>query len=67
MVSRRSRSGHDVALPAADSGETLGSPSARPTLTFGFGAELFVTRIGMASRLDGRRLLLTCPGSMAIS
>jgi deferrochelatase/peroxidase EfeB len=34
--------GRDVAQPAPDSGEALGLPAARLTLTFGFGAGLFV-------------------------
>jgi len=32
----------DGSVPAPDSGETLGLPSARLTLTFGFGAGLFI-------------------------
>jgi deferrochelatase/peroxidase EfeB len=34
--------GHNPAIPAPDSGEALGLPPARLTLTFGFGAGLFV-------------------------
>jgi deferrochelatase/peroxidase EfeB len=41
-------------VQAADSGETLGAPPARLTVTFGFGAEMFVKegkdRYGLASR-----------------
>jgi len=34
--------GHDLVPPASDSGEALDLPAARLTLTFGFGAGLFV-------------------------
>ncbi|HEY3761632.1 MAG TPA: iron uptake transporter deferrochelatase/peroxidase subunit [Verrucomicrobiae bacterium] len=46
--------GTDDSVPAPDSGDTLGLPSARLTLTFGFGAGLFVKngkdRYGLAAR-----------------
>jgi deferrochelatase/peroxidase EfeB len=46
--------GQDAAAPAADSGEALGLAPARLTLTFGFGAGLFVRdgqdRYGLAAR-----------------
>jgi deferrochelatase/peroxidase EfeB len=44
----------DVAQPAPDSGEALGSPTARLTVTFGFGAGLFLKdgrdRYGLAAQ-----------------
>jgi deferrochelatase/peroxidase EfeB len=46
--------GQDVASPASDSGEALDLPAARLTLTFGFGAGLFVKdgkdRYGLAAQ-----------------
>ena len=46
--------GNDLSVPAADSGEALGLAPARLTLTFGFGATLFVKdgrdRFGLAAR-----------------
>jgi deferrochelatase/peroxidase EfeB len=46
--------GQDLTLPAPDTGEALGLPAARLTLTFGFGAGLFVEdgkdRYGLAAR-----------------
>jgi deferrochelatase/peroxidase EfeB len=46
--------GDDHAVPGADSGETLGLPPVRLTVTFGFGAGLFVKdgqdRYGLAAR-----------------
>jgi deferrochelatase/peroxidase EfeB len=46
--------GEDVSVPGPDSGEALGLPPARLTLTFGFGAGLFVKdgqdRYGLAAR-----------------
>ena len=46
--------GRDAAQPAPDSGEALGLPAARLTLTFGFGAGLFVKdgrdRYGLAAQ-----------------
>jgi deferrochelatase/peroxidase EfeB len=45
--------GQDMAAPAPDTGEALGLPAARLTLTFGFGAGLFVKdgkdRYGLAA------------------
>jgi deferrochelatase/peroxidase EfeB len=44
----------DVSTPPADSGETIGLPPARLTLTFGFGAGLFIKdgqdRYGLATQ-----------------
>jgi deferrochelatase/peroxidase EfeB len=44
----------DLAVPGSDSGEALGLPSARLTVTFGFGAGLFIKdghdRYGLAAR-----------------
>jgi deferrochelatase/peroxidase EfeB len=46
--------GHDLSVPAADGGSAVGLPAARLTLTFGFGAGLFVQngvdRYGLAAR-----------------
>jgi deferrochelatase/peroxidase EfeB len=46
--------GQDLTVPDADSGETLGLPPARLTVTFGFGAGLFVKdgkdRYGLAAQ-----------------
>ena len=46
--------GNNLAVPAGDSGEALGLPAARLTVTFGFGAGLFVKdgndRYGLAAR-----------------
>ncbi len=46
--------GHDLSVPAGDGGSALGMPPARLTLTFGFGAGLFVQngvdRYGLAAR-----------------
>ncbi|HEY3913384.1 MAG TPA: iron uptake transporter deferrochelatase/peroxidase subunit [Verrucomicrobiae bacterium] len=46
--------GEDTSVPAADSGDVLGLPPSRLTLTFGFGAGMFVkdgkARYGLASR-----------------
>ncbi len=46
--------GNDHSVPGADPGETLGLPPARLTVTFGFGAGLFVKdgqdRYGLATR-----------------
>jgi deferrochelatase/peroxidase EfeB len=46
--------GTDLSVPAADGGSALGMPPARLTLTFGFGAGLFVQngvdRYGLAAR-----------------
>ena len=46
--------GHDTAIPGPDTGETLGLTPARLTVTFGFGAGLFVgdgkDRYGLAAQ-----------------
>jgi deferrochelatase/peroxidase EfeB len=46
--------GQDITVPAADSGEAIGLPPARLTITFGFGAGLFIKdgkdRYGLAAR-----------------
>lgn len=46
--------GSDVSAPAADSGEAIGLPPARLTITFGFGPGLFIKdqkdRYGLAAR-----------------
>jgi deferrochelatase/peroxidase EfeB len=68
--------GQDAALPGPDSGEALGLPPARLTVTFGFGAGLFVKdgkdRYGLADqrpqalvdfpRFNGDQLLETRTG-----
>ncbi len=46
--------GEDLALPGGDTGEGLGLPAGRLTITFGFGADLFVKdgqdRFGLAGQ-----------------
>jgi deferrochelatase/peroxidase EfeB len=68
--------GQDVSLPGPDTGEALGLPAARLTMTFGFGAGLFVKdgkdRYGLAAwrpaalvdlpRFNGDQLLETRTG-----
>ncbi len=68
--------GQDLTVPAPDTGETLGLPPARLTITFGFGAGLFVKggkdRYGWAAqrppalvdlpRFNGDQLLETRAG-----
>ena len=60
--------GQNIA-PPPDSGEALGLPAARLTLTFGFGAGLFDKegKIATGSRRNGRRPWSTCPASTATS
>jgi deferrochelatase/peroxidase EfeB len=68
--------GQDLAAPAPDTGEALGLPAARLTMTFGFGAGLFIKdgkdRYGLAAqrppalvdlpRFNGDQLVATRTG-----
>ena len=61
---RRGRTGSDEA-PPDDTGEAIGLPPARLTITFGFGPSLFDGRTGSVSPRNARRRWSTCRTSSA--